>query len=169
MVQLGNVDKVLYYLRKREQYCHSEIYSDVESDPSVECIMRGVEAMRAFQPDVIIAIGGGSAIDAAKGMWLFYEHPDTSFDGLRQRFLDIRKRAFKFPELGTKTKLVAIPTTSGTGSEGHELLRHHRQEERQHQISSGRLQPHAGRGHHRPASSPGRCPRASWPTPAWTF
>ena len=117
MVKLGNVDKVLYYLRKREQYCHAEIYSDVESDPSVECIMRGVEAMRAFQPDVIIAIGGGSAIDAAKGMWLFYEHPDTSFDGLRQRFLDIRKRAFKFPKLGTKTKLVAIPTTSGTGSE----------------------------------------------------
>ena len=79
--------------------------------------MRGVEAMRAFQPDVIIAIGGGSAIDAAKGMWLFYEHPETSFDGLRQRFLDIRKRAFKFPKLGKKTKLVAIPTTSGTGSE----------------------------------------------------
>lgn len=117
MVKLGNVDKVLYYLRKRPQYCHSEIYSDVESDPSVECIMRGVEAMRNFKPDVIIAIGGGSAIDAAKGMWLFYEHPDTSFDGLRQRFLDIRKRAFKFPDLGTKTKLVAIPTTSGTGSE----------------------------------------------------
>ncbi|MEG0897376.1 MAG: aldehyde dehydrogenase family protein, partial [Ruthenibacterium sp.] len=103
MVQLGNVDKILYYLRKRETYCHSEIYSDVESDPSVECILRGVEAMRVFQPDVIIAIGGGSAIDAAKGMWLFYEHPDTSFDGLRQRFLDIRKRAFAFPKLGTKT------------------------------------------------------------------
>ena len=117
MVQLGNVDKILHYLRKREQYCHSEIYSDVESDPSVECIMRGVDAMRAFNPDVIIAIGGGSAIDAAKGMWLFYEHPETSFDGLRQRFLDIRKRAFKFPKLGAKTKLVAIPTTSGTGSE----------------------------------------------------
>ena len=117
MVKLGNVDKVLYYLRKREEYCHSEIYSDVESDPSVECIMRGVKAMNAFQPDVIIAIGGGSAIDADKGMWLFYEHPDTSFDGLRQRFLDIRKRAFKFPKLGQKAKLVAIPTTSGTGSE----------------------------------------------------
>ncbi|MEG1698200.1 MAG: bifunctional acetaldehyde-CoA/alcohol dehydrogenase [Oscillospiraceae bacterium] len=117
MVKLGNVDKILYYLRKREVYCHSEIYSDVESDPSVECILRGVEAMRVFQPDVIIAIGGGSAIDAAKGMWLFYEHPETSFDGLRQRFLDIRKRAFAFPKLGEKTKLVAIPTTSGTGSE----------------------------------------------------
>ncbi len=117
MVKLGNVDKILYYLRKRPDYCHSEIFSDVESDPSVDCIMRGVAAMNAFQPDVIIAIGGGSAIDAAKGMWLFYEHPDTSFDGLRQRFLDIRKRAFHFPKLGTKTKLVAIPTTSGTGSE----------------------------------------------------
>ena len=117
MVKLGNIDKILYYLRKRAEYCHSEIYSDVESDPSVECIMRGVEAMRAFQPDVVIAIGGGSAIDAAKGMWLFYEHPDTSFDGLRLRFLDIRKRTFQFPKLGKRTQLVAIPTTSGTGSE----------------------------------------------------
>jgi acetaldehyde dehydrogenase/alcohol dehydrogenase len=117
MVKLGNVDKVLYYLRKRVQYCHSEIYSDVEPDPSVECIMKGVAAMDAFKPDVIIALGGGSAIDAAKGMWLFYEHPDTSFDGLKQRFLDIRKRAFHFPKLGSKTQFVAIPTTSGTGSE----------------------------------------------------
>lgn len=117
MVELGNVDKVLYYLRKREQYCHSEIYSEVEPDPSVECIMKGVEAMQVFKPDVIIALGGGSAIDAAKGMWLFYEHPDTSFDGLRQRFLDIRKRAFHFPKLGSKAQFVAVPTTSGTGSE----------------------------------------------------
>ncbi|KAH7830166.1 bifunctional acetaldehyde-CoA/alcohol dehydrogenase (adhE) [Monocercomonoides exilis] len=117
MVKLGNVDKLLYYLRKRPQYVHSEIYSDVEPDPDVECIMRGVEAMNRFQPDVIIALGGGSAIDAAKGMWLFYEHPDTSFDGLRQRFLDIRKRSFAFPQLGKKAQFVAIPTTSGTGSE----------------------------------------------------
>jgi acetaldehyde dehydrogenase/alcohol dehydrogenase len=117
MVKLGNVDKILYYLRKRDVYCHSEIYSEVEPDPSVETIMDGVEAMNLFRPDVIIALGGGSAIDAAKGMWLFYEHPDTSFDGLKQRFLDIRKRAFHFPELGNKTKFVAIPTTSGTGSE----------------------------------------------------
>ena len=86
MVKLGNVDKVLYYLRKREQYCHAEIYSDVESDPSVECIMRGVEAMRAFQPDVIIAIGGGSAIDAAKGMWLFYEHPTPALTACASAF-----------------------------------------------------------------------------------
>ncbi|MBC5786661.1 MULTISPECIES: bifunctional acetaldehyde-CoA/alcohol dehydrogenase [Clostridiaceae] len=117
MVQLGNVDKILHYLRKRKNYCHAEIFSDVESDPSVETIMRGVEAMNRFQPDVIIALGGGSAMDAAKGMWLFYEHPDTSFDGLRLKFMDIRKRAFHFPNLGQKAKMVAIPTTSGTGSE----------------------------------------------------
>ena len=117
MVQLGYVDKVLYYLRKRQVYCHSEIFSEVEPDPSVETIMRGVRAMNVFQPDVIIALGGGSAIDAAKGMWLFYEYPDTSFDGLRLRFLDIRKRAFQFPNLGKKAQMVAIPTTSGTGSE----------------------------------------------------
>jgi len=117
MVKLGYVDKVLYYLRKREQYCHSKIYSDVEPDPDVETIMRGVEEMRSFNPDVIIAIGGGSAIDAAKGMWLFYEHPDATFDGLKQKFMDIRKRVVKFPNLGEKAKFVAIPTTSGTGSE----------------------------------------------------
>ena len=117
MVKLGYVDKLLYYLRKREQYCHTKIYSDVEPDPDVDTIMRGVEQMREFQPDVIIALGGGSAIDAAKGMWLFYEHPETTFDGLKQKFMDIRKRVVKFPNLGAKAKFVAIPTTSGTGSE----------------------------------------------------
>jgi acetaldehyde dehydrogenase/alcohol dehydrogenase len=117
MVKLGYVDKALHYLRKRERYCHSEIYADVEPDPSVDTIMRGVEAMNQFAPDVIIALGGGSAIDAAKGMWLFYEHPETDFEGLRLKFLDIRKRAFVFPNLGKKARLVAIPTTSGTGSE----------------------------------------------------
>jgi len=117
MVKLGYVDKVLYYLRKRQNYCHCEIFSEVEPDPSVETIQRGVQSMNNFNPDVIIAIGGGSAIDAAKGMWLFYENPETSFDGLRLKFLDIRKRAFQFPNLGKKAQLVAIPTTSGTGSE----------------------------------------------------
>ena len=117
MVKLGNVDKVLYYLRKREKYCHSEIYSDIEPDPDVETIMRGVQAMRQFQPDVIIALGGGSAMDAAKGMWLFYEHPEATFDGLKLKFMDIRKRAYKFPRLGAKAQMVCIPTTSGTGSE----------------------------------------------------
>ena len=117
MVKLGNVDKVLFYLRRREEYCHSEIFADVEPDPSVDTIMRGVEAMKRFQPDVIIALGGGSAMDAAKGMWLFYEHPENDFRALRLKFMDIRKRAYHFPELGQKCKMVAIPTTSGTGSE----------------------------------------------------
>ena len=117
MVKLGYVDKILYYLRKRNTYCHSEIFDQVEPDPSVETIQRGVQAMTAFQPDVIIALGGGSAMDAAKGMWLFYEYPDTSFDGLRLKFLDIRKRVFHYPNLGKKAQMVCIPTTSGTGSE----------------------------------------------------
>lgn len=117
MVQLGYVDKVTYYLNKREESCHYKILSDVEPDPDVETVMRGVAEMRSFQPDVVIALGGGSAMDAAKCMWLFYEHPDTSFDGLRQKFMDIRKRVVKFPHLGSKCKMVAIPTTSGTGSE----------------------------------------------------
>ena len=117
MVKLGYVDTALYYLRKRTPHVHCEIFADVEPDPSVDTIKRGVAAMNAFAPDVIIALGGGSAIDAAKGMWLFYEHPDADFDGLRLRFLDIRKRAFDFPNLGRKTQMVAIPTTSGTGSE----------------------------------------------------
>lgn len=117
MVKLGNVDKALYYLRRRPDYCHSEIFADVEPDPSVDTIMRGVEAMKRFQPDVIIAIGGGSAMDAAKGMWLFYEHPEIDFRGMRLKFMDIRKRAYHIPDLGTKCKLVCVPTTSGTGSE----------------------------------------------------
>lgn len=117
MVKLGYVDKILYHLRKRHQYVHSEIFSAVESDPSFETVKKGVEAMKNFKPDVIIAIGGGSPIDAAKGMWLFYEHPDADVEGLKLKFMDIRKRTYKFPKLGTKCKMVAIPTTSGTGSE----------------------------------------------------
>ena len=117
MVKLGYVDKILYHLRKREKYVHSEIFSDVEPDPSFETIERGIDAMKKFNPDVIIALGGGSPIDAAKGMWLFYEHPDADVEGLKLKFMDIRKRTYKFPKLGEKTKLVAIPTTSGTGSE----------------------------------------------------
>jgi len=117
MVKLGYVDKVLYYLRKRPDYVHCEIFSDVEPDPSVDTVMKGVEMMRSFQPDVIIALGGGSPMDAAKGMWLFYEHPEIDFNGLKQKFLDIRKRVFKYPHLGRQAQFVAIPTTSGTGSE----------------------------------------------------
>jgi acetaldehyde dehydrogenase / alcohol dehydrogenase len=117
MVKLGYVDRVLYYLRKRPDYVHCEIFSEVEPDPSIETVMKGAEMMAKFQPDVIIALGGGSAMDAAKGMWLFYEHPDTEFFGLKQKFLDIRKRIVKYPSLGERAQFVAIPTTSGTGSE----------------------------------------------------
>ncbi len=117
MVKLGYVDKLLYHLRKRQKHVHSEIFSDVESDPSFETIQKGVKMMETFKPDVIIAIGGGSPIDAAKGMWLFYEHPDADVEGLKLKFMDIRKRTYKFPKLGEKCKMVAIPTTSGTGSE----------------------------------------------------
>ena len=117
MVKLGYVDKILYHLRKRRQYVHSEIFAEVEPDPSFDTIKKGVEAMNRFNPDVIIAIGGGSPMDAAKGMWLFYEHPDADVEGLKLKFMDIRKRTYKFPKLGEKAKMVAIPTTSGTGSE----------------------------------------------------
>ena len=117
MVKLGYVDKILYHLRKRSQYVHSEIFAEVEPDPSFDTIKKGVEMMNTFNPDVIIAIGGGSPIDAAKGMWLFYEHPEADAEGLKLKFMDIRKRTYKFPKLGEKAKMVCIPTTSGTGSE----------------------------------------------------
>lgn len=117
MVKLGYVDKLLYYLRKRSDYVHCEIFSDVEPDPSKDTVMRGAAMMKQFNPDVIITLGGGSAMDAAKGMWLFYEHPETDFNGIKQKFLDIRKRVYKYPKLGNKAQFVAIPTTSGTGSE----------------------------------------------------
>ena len=117
MVKLGYVDKVIYQLEKHDNHIHFEIFSDVEPDPSFDTIDRGVSAMGQFIPDVIIALGGGSAIDAAKGMWLFYEHPDVDKEGLKLKFLDIRKRTYKYPKLGLKAKFVAIPTTSGTGSE----------------------------------------------------
>ncbi len=117
MVSLGYVDKILYYLRKRQQYVHAEIFSEVEPDPSFDTINRGVEQMRNFKPDVIIALGGGSPMDAAKGMWLFYEYPDADPEGMKLKFMDIRKRTYKFPKLGKDCKMVAIPTTSGTGSE----------------------------------------------------
>jgi len=117
MVEFGYVEKILHYLRKRNDYVHAQVFSNVEPDPSFETIQKGVEEMKNFNPDVIIALGGGSPIDAAKGMWLFYEHPDADIEGLKLKFMDIRKRTYKFPKLGQKCKMVAIPTTSGTGSE----------------------------------------------------
>ncbi len=115
MAKLGFVEKVIYQLEKAA--IEAEIFSEVEPDPSVETVLSGCEAMERFGPDIIIAMGGGSAIDAAKGIWLFYENPETQFETLRLKFADIRKRAFKFPQLGKKATFVAIPTTSGTGSE----------------------------------------------------
>ncbi|MTI59660.1 MAG: bifunctional acetaldehyde-CoA/alcohol dehydrogenase [Firmicutes bacterium] len=115
MVDLGFVDKVAYQLDKAD--IAMEVFSDVEPDPSVETVQRGCQAMEDIEPDLIIALGGGSAMDAAKGMWLFYEHPDIKFDDLKLKFMDIRKRAFKFPALGRRATFVAVPTTSGTGSE----------------------------------------------------
>ncbi|MDF2675249.1 MAG: bifunctional acetaldehyde-CoA/alcohol dehydrogenase, partial [Clostridiales bacterium] len=115
MDKLGFVSKAMYYLKKSN--VEVNVFLDVEPDPSIDTVLNGTEQMKRFNPDVIIAIGGGSAMDAAKGMWLFYEYPETDFDALKLRFMDIRKRTFKFPKLGRKARLVAIPTTSGTGSE----------------------------------------------------
>ncbi len=117
MVELGYLDKIKYHLGKREHKPTIEVFSEVEPDPSLDLVMKGRELMNRFQPDTIIALGGGSAVDAAKGMWLFYEHPHVEFEFLKLKFLDIRKRTYKFPKLGRKARLVAIPTTSGSGSE----------------------------------------------------
>ncbi|WPP43010.1 bifunctional acetaldehyde-CoA/alcohol dehydrogenase [Paenibacillus hunanensis] len=117
MVQLGYVEKVEHYLRQRQTPVAIEVFSEVEPDPSTATVERGRQMMERFQPDCIIALGGGSPMDAAKGMWLFYEYPDVSFDNLKQKFMDIRKRIYKYPHLGQKAQFVAIPTTSGTGSE----------------------------------------------------
>lgn len=94
-----------------------EIFADVEPDPTLATAAKGVARMNSFKPDVIIAFGGGSPMDAAKIMWLMYEHPEVEFSDVAMRFMDIRKRVYKFPKLGEKATLVAIPTTSGTGSE----------------------------------------------------
>ena len=117
MVQFGYVDRVIYQLNKNANMPVIENFSDVEPDPDLTTVRKGAALMNSFQPDVVIALGGGSAMDAAKAMWLFYENPDADFVGMSQKFMDIRKRVYKFPKLGKKAKMVAIPTTSGTGSE----------------------------------------------------
>ena len=117
MEKLGYIEKVKYHLRKRKSPVMIEVLSNVEPDPSIETVINGAEEMIKFKPDTIIALGGGSPIDAAKGMWLFYENPQVKFEDLKLKFMDMRKRIYKFPKLGRLAKLVAIPTTSGTGSE----------------------------------------------------
>ncbi len=95
---------------------HTAFYN-VAPDPTLACAREGAEAMRAFAPDLIIAIGGGSAMDAGKIMWVLYEHPEADFDDMAMRFVDIRKRVYGFPKMGEKAYFVAIPTSAGTGSE----------------------------------------------------
>lgn len=115
LFDLGFAEKVIAPLKRLN--IETEVFYEVEPDPTLAVIKRGLEVIRAFNPDVIIALGGGSPMDAAKIMWLMYEHPDTEFEGLALRFMDIRKRVYSFPKLGVKAIMVAIPTTSGTGSE----------------------------------------------------
>jgi len=94
-----------------------ETFFEVAADPTLAVVRKATALANAFQPDVILAFGGGSPMDAAKIMWVMYEHPDAPFEDLALRFMDIRKRIYKFPKLGAKATLVAVPTTSGTGSE----------------------------------------------------
>ena len=117
MVKFGFLQRVIEQLHLRRNEVVYTVFADVEPDPDISTVRRGAEVMKSFAPDTIIALGGGSVMDAAKVMWLFYEQPHIDFRDLVQKFMDIRKRAFKFPELGEKAKYVGIPTTSGTGSE----------------------------------------------------
>ena len=92
-------------------------FYEVAPDPTLQCAQKGADMMRSFEPDTIIALGGGSAMDAAKSMWVMYEYPDANFEDMAMDFMDIRKRVYTFPEMGKKAYFVAIPTSSGTGSE----------------------------------------------------
>ena len=116
MVQFGYADLVKRQLELNRHRPAVDVFSDVEPNPSTNTVYKGLERFVDFQPDVIIALGGGSAMDAAKAMWMFFEHPDVSFFGAKQKFLDIRKRTYKIP-YAEKTTFICIPTTSGTGSE----------------------------------------------------
>lgn len=107
LINDGTVPKIQDLLKAAN--VETSIFAGIESDPSVETVMRGVEAMKAYNPDVIIGIGGGSPIDAAKAMWIFYEHPEFTFEEAA--------KPFNLPELRQKATFIAIPTTSGTGSE----------------------------------------------------
>ncbi len=117
MTKLGFVDKVIDVLNRRPGRVHLQIIDRVQPEPTVSSVQAGAAEMREFKPDTIIALGGGSPMDAAKVMWLLYENPDVQFSDMREKFFDVRKRAFKFPDLGKLAQLVCIPTTSGTGSE----------------------------------------------------
>nr|WP_113867316.1 bifunctional acetaldehyde-CoA/alcohol dehydrogenase [Brenneria salicis]NMN91626.1 acetaldehyde dehydrogenase /alcohol dehydrogenase AdhE [Brenneria salicis ATCC 15712 = DSM 30166]RBP61459.1 acetaldehyde dehydrogenase /alcohol dehydrogenase AdhE [Brenneria salicis ATCC 15712 = DSM 30166]RLM30327.1 bifunctional acetaldehyde-CoA/alcohol dehydrogenase [Brenneria salicis ATCC 15712 = DSM 30166] len=111
----GYVDQVVSVLKQNG--LETDVFFEVEADPTLSIVRKGAEQMNSFKPDVIIALGGGSPMDAAKIMWVMYEHPTTHFEELALRFMDIRKRIYKFPKMGVKAKMIAITTTSGTGSE----------------------------------------------------
>jgi len=121
MTRLGFVDRVNRVLQRRHEPVTVQIIDDVEPEPSIDSVQRGARLMRDFRPDTIIALGGGSPMDAAKVMWLLYEQQaagrEMDFADMRQKFSDIRKRAFRFPVPGERARLVCIPTTSGTGAE----------------------------------------------------
>ena len=111
----GYAEQVTQVLKQHD--VETDIFFEVEADPTLSTVQKGAEQMRSFKPDVIIALGGGSPMDAAKIMWVMYEHPTTDFADLALRFMDIRKRIYRFPTMGEKARFVAISTTSGTGSE----------------------------------------------------
>ncbi len=115
LFQNGIADEVIGLLKKNG--IEVEVFADVEADPTLAAVKKGAERASAFKPDLIVAFGGGSPMDAAKIIWVMYEHPDVHFEDLALRFMDIRKRIYKFPKMGVKAEMVAIPTTSGTGSE----------------------------------------------------
>ncbi|WP_462392611.1 bifunctional acetaldehyde-CoA/alcohol dehydrogenase, partial [Clostridium cadaveris] len=115
LFNLGYTDKITQILEKNGiQY---KIFSEVEPDPTLRCAKAGAKEMLSFNPDVVISLGGGSAMDAAKIMWVMYEHPEVRFEDLAMRFMDIRKRVYKFPTMGQRAMMVAIATSAGTGSE----------------------------------------------------
>ncbi|ELS00748.1 alcohol dehydrogenase, class IV [Xenococcus sp. PCC 7305] len=115
LFDLGMIKEVTDVLE--EMNIEHQVFYDVQPDPNLSTIEMGLARVNSFNPDVIIAFGGGSPMDAAKVIWLMYEHPEVEFDGIATRFMDIRKRVYELPALGKKAQMVAIPTTSGTGSE----------------------------------------------------
>lgn len=115
LYELGFVNKVTDILD--ELKIDFKIFFDVEPDPTLATAKKGAEEMKNFKPDTIIALGGGSPMDAAKIMWVMYEHPEVRFEDLAMRFMDIRKRVYNFPKMGEKAMMVSIPTSAGTGSE----------------------------------------------------
>lgn len=117
MTRLGFVDRISRVLQRRREPVTLQIIDNVQPEPSIDSVQHGADLMRDFRPDTIIALGGGSPMDAAKVMWLLYEQPGIDFADMRQKFSDIRKRAFRFPTLGKQARLVCVPTTSGTGAE----------------------------------------------------